>query len=85
MILIVYIASIANNNKMNKPYLQKLAKRVKELRTTKGLVQDDLASENVSRGMISLLETGRTDITVTKLKYIADSLGVTVKDLFDFE
>lgn len=70
---------------MNKPYLQKLAKRVKELRTNKGMVQDDLASENVSRGMISLLETGRTDITVTKLKYIADSLGVTVKDLFDFE
>lgn len=70
---------------MNKQYLQKLAKRIKEIRTSKNLVQDDLASENVSRGMISLLETGRTDVTVTKLKYIADSLGVKVKELFDFE
>ncbi|MFR1671810.1 MAG: helix-turn-helix domain-containing protein [Candidatus Gastranaerophilaceae bacterium] len=70
---------------MNKQYLQKLAKRIKEIRTSKNMVQDDLASENVSRGMISLLETGRTDVTVTKLKYIADSLGVKVKELFDFE
>lgn len=85
MVLIVNIASITNNVLMNKQYLQKLAKRIKEIRTSKNMVQDDLASENVSRGMISLLETGRTDVTVTKLKYIADSLGVKVKELFDFE
>lgn len=51
---------------MNKAYLQKLANRIKELRTKNGLTQDDLASEFVSRGMISLLETVRTDITVSK-------------------
>lgn len=70
---------------MNNAYLQKLANRIKELRTQKGLTQDDLASEFVSRGMISLLETVRTDITVSKLKCIADNLDVSMKDLFDFD
>ena len=70
---------------MNKAYLQKLANRIKELRAKQGLTQDDLASECVSRGMISLLETARTDITVSKLKCIADNLDVDMKDLFDFD
>jgi len=85
VVLIVYIASIANNIFMNKPYLKKLAERIKSLRKAKRLVQDDLASEHVSRAMVSLLETSRTDITVSKLKYIADNLGVSMKELFDFD
>ena len=39
----------------------------------------------VSRSMISLLELAKTDVTVTKLKIIADNLGLEVKDLFDFK
>ena len=35
--------------------------------------------------MISLVELAKTDITVSKLKIIADNLGVEVKDLFDFK
>ena len=35
--------------------------------------------------MISLVELAMTDITVTKLKIIADNLNIKVKDLFDFE
>ncbi len=35
--------------------------------------------------MISLIETARTDITITKLKIIADNLNIKVKDLFDFK
>ncbi len=70
---------------MNKQYIEKLAKQIIKLRVEKGLTQDDLASEFVSRSMISLLETVRTDITVSKLKCIADSLNVSMKELFDFE
>lgn len=70
---------------MNKPYLQKLANKIIELRSEKGLTQDDLSNELVSRSMISLLETVRTDITVSKLKVIADNLSVSMKDLFDFD
>ncbi len=83
--LVVDNASIANNLKMNKPFLEKLAKRLKHLREERKLTQDDLGVNGVSRSMISLLELAKTDITVSKLKIIADNLGVKVKDLFDFK
>lgn len=85
VLLVVNNASITNNLRMNKPYIEKLAINLKQLRKNKKLRQDDIAINGVSRSMISLLELARTDVTVTKLKIIADNLGVKVKDLFDFE
>lgn len=84
-VLVVVNASIANNQKMNKTYLEKFAKNLKKIRAEKHLTQDDIAVNGVSRSMISLLELARTDVTITKLKIIADNLGVKIKDLFDFE
>lgn len=84
MLLVEYNASITNNLRMNKPYLEKLAKRIKDLRKEKQLTQDDIGVNGVSRAMISLVELAKTDITVSKLKIIADNLRVEVKDLFDF-
>ena len=83
--LVVYNASIANNLEMNKSFLEKLAKRLKYLREERKLTQDDIGVNGVSRSMISLLELSKTDVTVSKLKIIADNLGVEVKDLFDFK
>ena len=85
VLLVVYNASIANNLKMDKPFLEILAKRLKYLREERKLTQDDLGVNGVSRSMISLLELAKTDVTVTKLKIIADNLGLEVKDLFDFK
>ena len=70
---------------MNKEYLIKLGERIKFLRMQKGLTQDDLGVNGISRSMISLTEKALTDITVTKLKIIADNLNVEVKDLFEFD
>ncbi|MDE6139083.1 MAG: helix-turn-helix domain-containing protein [Candidatus Gastranaerophilales bacterium] len=70
---------------MNKDYLQKFAKNLKRLRKEKGLTQDDLASEGISRSMVSLVEIAKTDLTVSKVKLLADTLGVHPKYLFDFE
>jgi len=71
---------------MNKEYLQKFANNLKKIRAEKGLSQDDLAlSDDISRSMISLVETVKTDLTVSKVKIIADSLGVHPKELFDFD
>ena len=56
-----------------------------KLRAGKNLTQDDLGINGISRSMISLIETAQTDITVSKLKIIADNLNIKVKDLFDFE
>lgn len=86
MVLVVIIASITNNLKMNKEYLQKFANNLKKIRAEKGLSQDDLAvSDEISRSMISLVETVKTDLTVSKAKIIADALGVHPKELFDFD
>lgn len=86
MTLIVNNVSIVDNLKMNKEYLQKFAKHLKKLRKEKGLVQDDFANlENISRSTLSMVETGKTDITLSKIKIIADRLGVRPKDLLDFD
>jgi len=85
VLLVEYNASITNNLRMNKSFLEKLAKRIKELRAKKNLTQDDIGVNGISRAMISLLELAKTDVTVTKLKIIADNLDVKVKDLFDFD
>lgn len=77
--------SIADNVQMNKTYLEKVAERIRKLRTEKGLTQDDLGTNGISRQMVSLLELAKTDITVSKLKVLADNMGIKVKDIFDFE
>ena len=71
---------------MDKLYLQKFAKNLKRLRKIKGIKQDDLwGVEGIPRSMISMVETARTDITLSKIKLIADVLNVPPKDLLDFE
>ena len=71
---------------MDKPYLQKFAKNLKKIRKEKGMTQDDLSSsDKISRSMISLIEIAKTDLTVSKVKLIADTLGVHPKQLFDFD
>ena len=70
---------------MNKEYLQKFAKNLKKLRKEKGLTQDDLASDGISRSMVSLIEIAKTDLTVSKVKLIADTLEVHPSKLFDFD
>ena len=49
------------------------------------ITQDDLGVNGISRGMISLIELAKTDVTITKLKIISENLNIKVKDLFDFE
>lgn len=86
MVLVVIIASMANNLKMNKEFLQKFANNLKRIRNEKNFSQDDLAvSDEISRSMISLIETVKTDLTVSKVKIIADALGVHPRELFDFD
>lgn len=71
---------------MNKQYLQKFANNLKKLRIEKGLSQDDLAqTDEISRSMISLIEIARTDLTVSKVKVIADALNVHPRELFNFD
>lgn len=71
---------------MDKEFLQKFAKRLKSIRKEKNIKQDDfLAVEGISRSLVSMVETARSDITLSKLKIIADVLGVEPKELLDFQ
>lgn len=85
VVLILFNVSIADNIKMNKEFLQKFAKNLKRIRKEKNIKQDDfLLTSGISRSMIAMVETAKTDITLSKLKVIADVLDVEPKDLLDF-
>ena len=69
-----------------KIFYKNLQKNLKEIRKEHGIKQDDfLKADGISRSLISMVETAKTDITLTKLKIIADVIGVKPKDLLDFE
>jgi len=70
---------------MDKEYLQKFGTHLRKLRKAKGLVQDDFDCDRISRPMFGHIELAQSDTTISKVKAIADILGVPVKDLFDFD
>lgn len=83
--LILSYVSIADNIRMDKEFLQKFARNLKRIRKEKGIKQDDfLATEGISRSLIAMVETAKSDITLSKLKIIADVLSVEPKELLDF-
>ena len=62
----------------------RIAERVRELRATRGLSLDALASKSgVSRSMISLIERGESSPTAVVLEKLAAGLGVMLASLFD--
>lgn len=84
--LVEKIVSMIDNFFMDKLFLEKVASRIKLLRKKKGLSQDDLACDaEVSRSTISMLEIVRTDITLSKIKKIAEALGVEPYELLKFD
>ena len=55
--------------------------RVRTLRQTQGLTQEALAGKDFTKGFISLLETGRSRVSLRAAEIIARRLGVTAPDL----
>jgi transcriptional regulator with XRE-family HTH domain len=63
---------------------QRIAGRVRELRSSRGLPLEGLAKRSgVSRSMISLIERGESSPTAVVLEKLASALGVTLASLFD--
>ena len=64
---------------------EQLARRVRELRGTRGLSLDELAAQcGVSRSMISLIERGESSPTAVLLEKLATGLNVSLASLFEF-
>lgn len=62
-----------------------LGKRIAELRSKKGLTQEQLAERvGYSTNHISKLELARTNPSFELLIKIASALNIEIKDLFDF-
>ena len=71
---------------MDSEYLKKFARQLKKIRKEKNIKQDDfLDVEGISRSTIAMVETAKRDIPPSKLKIIADVLGVNLKELLDFD
>ena len=67
------------------PYLNKLGKRIVEIRLKKGWSQRDLAFEcGKEPQSIERVENGKSNPTAFYLKELADALGVNVSDFFNF-
>ncbi len=63
---------------------ERIAQRVRELRTARGLSLDAMArASGVSRSMISLIERGESSPTAVVLEKLAAGLNVPVPALFD--
>ncbi|MGH2830817.1 MAG: helix-turn-helix domain-containing protein [Actinomycetota bacterium] len=62
----------------------RIAERVRELRTARGLSLEAIAAKSgVSRSMISRIERGESSATAVILEKLAAGLGVTMASLFD--
>lgn len=63
--------------------LEQFAERVRQLRQQKRLSQEELAFRaNLDRTYISDIERAKRNLSVFNIRSIADSLGVTIADLF---
>lgn len=60
-----------------------MGQRVRELRTARGMTQAKLAGQDFTKGFISLVETGRTRMSLRAAEIVAGRLGVSVAELLD--
>lgn len=66
--------------------LQKLGRNIAKYRHKKGLSQDGLAFKaEIGERTVSRIESGETDPRFTTLQKIAETLGIELKNLMDFD
>lgn len=72
--------------KMDKSFVEKVAKNIKKYREQKKLTQMELAVDaRISPSTVAMFETVRNDITLSKINYIAKALGVEPYELLMFD
>lgn len=70
----------------SKDYLLRFGERLSKIRKSKGYSQDRLCNEaGFSRGTLSKIEAGKVDPQLTTLARIAETIGVPLKKILDFE
>ncbi len=65
---------------------QKIGQRIRELRESKGISQQNLAAIcNFEKANLSRIEAGRTNPTVSTLYKISQALEITISELVNVE
>ena len=65
---------------------QKIGNRIKLMRESKGVSQQDLAAIcNFEKGNLSRIEAGRTNPTISTLYKISQALEISISELVNFE
>lgn len=63
-----------------------VAHKIKKLRELKNLTQEYMADElGITQGAYSKIENGETDLSLSKLDKIAEILGVSAKEIVNFD
>ncbi|MDW0118809.1 helix-turn-helix domain-containing protein [Sporosarcina thermotolerans] len=60
-----------------------VGENIRRIRTAKNMTISDVANEHVSRGMISLIENGKTQPSIERLQHIARQLDVDISELVE--
>jgi transcriptional regulator with XRE-family HTH domain len=70
-----------------KELLIKMGARIKEVRTSRGVTQQELAvaAFNTDKSNVSRLEAGRVNASIYTLYKVSNYLNVSLSDLMDFE
>jgi transcriptional regulator with XRE-family HTH domain len=67
---------------MSKLFFKKILKNIKKYRLQKNLTQRDLSLKTgISRSSIAMIETGKRDLTVSKIFQIAKALDIEAHEL----
>lgn len=70
---------------MDKDLLNKLAKRIKELRKINNYTQDELAyRSDIARSTLGNIETAQNDISFSKLNKIAKAFNLSLSEFLNF-
>ena len=77
---------MGEKDKLQKEFLIKLGKRIKEIRIQKGLSQSELANLcGKERQSYQRVETGNINPTIWYLYHIASALDVDLRDILDVD
>lgn len=66
-------------------YLKQMGKRIRQMRKEKGMKQAELGYAcDIEKQSMYRIEAGRTNPTIITLKRIAEQLGISLNELFEF-
>lgn len=71
---------------MDKSFIEKVGRNIKQLREAKGLTQIELGVDaNIAPSTVGMIETAKNDITLSKINAIAKALEIEAYKLLMFD